>query len=209
MTIYGQIPGRVSKDHLSALFPEHALVSGKVKGVATQCAVVSQDPFLFSGTIGENIRYARPDASLEDVERVAHAAHVDEFVRTLPDGYDTQVGEGGVQLSGGQRQRVTIARAILKDPAILIFDEATSSLDSKSERYVQEAIESLLSGRTVFVIAHRLSTIRHADKIVVLEGGTVSAVGSHDELLASGGLYRDLVALQNEGGLQAKPAADG
>jgi subfamily B ATP-binding cassette protein MsbA len=163
-------------------------------------AVVSQDPFLFSGTIGENIRYARPDASLEDVERAARAAHVDEFVRTLPDGYDTQVGESGVQLSGGQRQRVTIARAILKDPAILIFDEATSSLDSKSERFVQEAIESLLSGRTVFVIAHRLSTIRHADKIVVLEDGTVSAIGSHDELLASGGLYRDLIALQNESG---------
>jgi subfamily B ATP-binding cassette protein MsbA len=169
-----------------------------------QVAVVSQDPFLFSGTIGENIRYARPDASLEDVERAARAAHVDEFVRTLPDGYDTEVGEAGVQLSGGQRQRVTIARAILKDPAILIFDEATSSLDSKSERYVQEAIESLLSGRTVFVIAHRLSTIRHADKIVVLEGGTVSAVGSHDELLASGGLYRDLIALQGESSQRAK-----
>jgi subfamily B ATP-binding cassette protein MsbA len=166
-------------------------------------AVVSQDPFLFSGTIGENIRYARPDASLENVERAARAAHVDEFVRTLPEGYDTEVGEAGVQLSGGQRQRVTIARAILKDPAILIFDEATSSLDSKSERYVQEAIESLLSGRTVFVIAHRLSTIRHADKIIVLEDGTVSAIGSHDELLASGGLYRDLIALQSG----ASPAA--
>lgn len=164
-----------------------------------QVAVVSQEPFLFSGTIGENIRYARPDASLEDVERAAHAAHVGEFVATLPDGYDTQVGEGGIQLSGGQRQRLTIARAILKDPAILIFDEATSSLDARSERYVQEAIESLMSGRTVFVIAHRLSTIRHADRIVVLEDGSVAAVGSHDELLASDGLYRDLVALQSQG----------
>jgi subfamily B ATP-binding cassette protein MsbA len=172
-------------------------------------AVVSQEPFLFGGTIGENIRYARPEASLEEVERAARAAHVDEFVRTLPEGYDTEVGEGGVQLSGGQRQRVTIARAILKDPAILIFDEATSSLDSKSERYVQEAIESLLSGRTVFVIAHRLSTIRHADKIVVLEHGTVAAVGSHDELLASDGLYSDLVALQNDDGRRAKPASEG
>lgn len=162
-------------------------------------AVVSQEPFLFCGTIGENIRYARPDASLEEVERAARAAHVDEFVQSLPDGYDTEVGEGGVKLSGGQRQRVTIARAILKDPAILVFDEATSSLDSKSERYVQEAIESLLSGRTVFVIAHRLSTIRHADKIVVMEDGAVSAVGSHEELLAAGGLYRELVALQHGG----------
>jgi ABC-type multidrug transport system fused ATPase/permease subunit len=160
-------------------------------------AVVTQEPFLFPGTIRDNVRYGRPDASDADVERAARAAHVDEFVDALPHGWDTEVGDAGVKLSGGQRQRITIARAILKNPSILIFDEATSSLDAKSERYVQDAIDSLLGGRrTVFMIAHRLSTLRHADKIVVLENGHVSAVGSHDELVAGDGLYRELVALQ-------------
>jgi subfamily B ATP-binding cassette protein MsbA len=172
-----------------------------------QIAVVSQEPFLFAGTIRDNIRYALPEAAPAEIERAAAAAHVDEFVRALPAGYDTEVGEAGVQLSGGQRQRITIARALLKNPSILIFDEATSSLDAKSERYVQQAIERLLSGRTVFVIAHRLSTIRHADRIVVLEHGRVGAVGTHEELLAAGGLYRELVLLQNEP--QAAPQTPG
>jgi ABC-type multidrug transport system fused ATPase/permease subunit len=131
----------------------------------------------------------------------ARAAHVDEFVSKLPDGYETEVGALGVRLSGGQRQRIAIGRAILKDPSILIFDEATSSLDSKSERYVQDAIESLLSGqRTVFMIAHRLSTIRKADRIVVIEDGAVSQVGTHAELIEQGGLYRELVELQSTRG---------
>ena len=163
-------------------------------------AVVTQDPFLFAGTIHDNIRYGRPAASNEDVLAAARAAHVDEFVEQLPSGYATEVGEEGVMLSGGQRQRVTIARAILKNPAILIFDEATSSLDARSERLVQDAIEALLGGRTVFVIAHRLSTLRNVNRIVILEDGRVSRVGTHDELMAEDNLYRQLVALQNSAG---------
>jgi subfamily B ATP-binding cassette protein MsbA len=162
-----------------------------------QIAVVGQEPFLFDASIRENLLYGRPTATDAQILAAARAAHVDEFATQLPDGYETEVGSVGVRLSGGQRQRITIARAILRDPSILIFDEATSSLDSKSERYVQDAIDALLGGhRTVFVIAHRLSTIRRADKIVVLENGTVSQVGTHAELLSRGGLYRELIELQ-------------
>ena len=159
-------------------------------------AIVTQEAFLFSGTIRENVRYGRPDASDEEVNAAARAAHVDEFVDQLPDGWETDVGELGAKLSGGQRQRLTIARAILKNPDVLIFDEATSALDAMSERFVQDAIDHLLEGRTAFLIAHRLATVRNADKIVVLEDGAVSAVGTHDTLVAEPGLYRDLVALQ-------------
>jgi len=162
-------------------------------------AVVTQEPFLFAGSIWDNLRYGRPDASDAEIEAAARAAHVDEFVGTLPSGYQTDVGDAGVMLSGGQRQRITIGRAILKNPAILIFDEATSSLDAKSERYVHEAIESLLSGRTVFIIAHRLSTIRNADKIAVLKKGSLVALGTHEELMAEGGLYQELMSIQSEG----------
>jgi ATP-binding cassette subfamily B protein len=161
-------------------------------------AVVTQEPFLFSGSIWDNLRYGRPDASEAEIEGAARAAYVDEFVETLPNGYQTDVGDAGVMLSGGQRQRITIGRAILKDPAILIFDEATSALDAKSERYVHEAIESLLSGRTVFIIAHRLSTIRRADKIAVLKEGAIVGLGTHQELMAEEGLYRELMSIQSE-----------
>ena len=128
----------------------------------------------------------------------AHAAHVDEFIEALPRGYQTDVGDAGVMLSGGQRQRITIGRAILKNPAILIFDEATSALDARSERYVHQAIESLLEGRTVFIIAHRLSTIRHADKIAVLKNGSLVGLGTHQELMAEKGLYEELMSIQSE-----------
>ena len=134
----------------------------------------------------------------EAVERAARAANAHEFIMQMADGYDTVLGERGTRLSGGQRQRIAIARAILRDPPILIFDEATSALDSESERLVQEAIEHLLEGRTVFVIAHRLSTILNADQIVAMDGGRVVQRGTHDELLAEGGLYRKLYRLQHQ-----------
>ena len=161
-------------------------------------AVVTQEPFLFAGSIWDNLRYGRPEAGKTEIEAAARAAHVDEFVETLPRGYETDVGDAGVMLSGGQRQRITIGRAILKNPAILIFDEATSALDAKSERYVHEAIEALLSGRTVFIIAHRLSTVRRADKIAVLKKGSIVGLGTHEDLMAEEGLYRELMSIQGE-----------
>lgn len=162
-----------------------------------QIAIVSQEAFLFDTSIEENIRYGRPDAGPGDVLRVAHAARVDEFIDQLPEGYATQVGEFGVRLSGGQRQRITIARALLKDPAILIFDEATSALDAKTEQSVQDAIEALGGERTLFIVAHRLSTIRRADRIVVMQNGRIAQLGRHEELVDQPGLYRELVSLQS------------
>jgi subfamily B ATP-binding cassette protein MsbA len=159
-------------------------------------SMVSQDPFLFDTTLLENIRYGRPDASLDEVIAAARAAHAHEFIEKLPLGYQTQAGDVGAQLSGGQRQRVTIARALLRDPQVLIFDEATSALDAKAEQVVQEAIRTLMQGRTVLVIAHRLSTVQSADRIAVLDGGRIAAVGTHEEVLARSPLYQELVRLQ-------------
>ncbi len=153
---------------------------------------VLQEDFLFDGTIADNIRYARPRATLDEVRAVSRIAHCDEFVEAFPDGYDSVVGERGIKLSGGQRQRIAIARAILADPRILILDEATSSLDSESESLIQDGLRSLRRGRTTFVIAHRLSTIRSADQILVLEHGEIVERGTHAELLARGGRYRQL-----------------
>jgi subfamily B ATP-binding cassette protein MsbA len=159
-------------------------------------AVVTQDPFLFHDTILENIRYGNPAATQKEVEEAARAANAHDFIARLPLGYETHVGQAGSLLSGGERQRITIARAMLLDPQLLIFDEATSSLDAKAEQSVQEATANLMRGRTVLIVAHRLVTVRKADRICVLEGGRITESGSHTELLARPGLYRDLVALQ-------------
>jgi subfamily B ATP-binding cassette protein MsbA len=164
----------------------------RLRDYRSQLGVVLQDNFMFDGTVAENIRFSRPDASIEDVKAVSRIAHCDEFVESFPDKYDTIVGERGVKLSGGQRQRVAIARAILADPRVLILDEATSSLDSESEALIQDGLHALRKGRTTFVIAHRLSTIRSADQILVLEGGQIAERGTHDELLSANGRYRHL-----------------
>jgi ATP-binding cassette subfamily B protein/subfamily B ATP-binding cassette protein MsbA len=168
--------------------------------------IVEQDVFLFDGTVAQNIAYARRQASAEEIERVARMANAHEFISALDQGYDTLIGERGVRLSGGQRQRLAIARALLADPRILILDEATSNLDTHSERLIQQSLQALLVGRTSFVIAHRLSTILRADQILVLDGGQVVERGTHEELLAAGGRYEAMFRLQTGADLGA-PAA--
>lgn len=175
-----------------------------------QMAFVPQDIILFGGSIKENIAYGKPDASDEEIMAAAKNANAHEFVKRFPEQYETIVGERGIKLSGGQRQRIAIARAILKDPAILILDEATSSLDSESEQLVQEALDNLMKGRTSFVIAHRLSTIRNADKIVLIDKGIVSEAGTHTELMNHNGLYRKLNDMQFDFGMVTQsPAVEG
>ncbi|WP_236235576.1 ABC transporter transmembrane domain-containing protein [Pseudomonas faucium] len=161
-----------------------------------QFALVAQNPALFRGTVEANIRYGRPEASLAEVQAAARGAHADEFIRQLPQGYQTLLGEGGIGLSGGQRQRLAIARALLVDAPILLLDEATSALDAQSEYLIQQALPSLMAGRTTLVIAHRLATVQHADRIAVIDKGQVVAVGSHRQLIEENALYARLAALQ-------------
>ena len=180
-------------------FDDHDLREVTQASLRAQIGVVTQGTFLFSDTIVYNIAYGRPDAAFEDVARAARQAHAEEFILACPDGYGTLVGERGVRLSGGQRQRIAIARAFLKNPPILILDEATSDLDAESEFMVQQALAELMRGRTVLVIAHRLATVRNAHRIVVVHEGRIAEIGRHDELLARDGVYRRLYALQMEG----------
>nr|WP_298724146.1 ABC transporter transmembrane domain-containing protein [uncultured Steroidobacter sp.] len=189
LRFYDPASGRITIDGVD-------ISQAKPEDVRSRIGLVPQETVLFGTTARENIRYGRPNATDADIERAARAAGADEFIRQLPEGYDTFLGEKGTRLSGGQRQRIAIARALLKDPPILLLDEATSSLDAESERYVQEALERLMQDRTTLVIAHRLATILKADRIVVLDHGRIVDIGTHSQLLESNDLYARLAALQ-------------
>lgn len=188
-------------DNGTVYFDERPAKEFPISQLRRQMAFVPQEVILFGGSIRENIAYGKPDATDEEIIAAAKAANAQEFIKRFPEQLNTIVGERGIKLSGGQRQRIAIARAILKDPAILILDEATSSLDSESEQLVQEALDNLMKGRTSFVIAHRLSTIRNADKIILIDKGIVSEQGTHTELMSHNGLYRKLNDMQFDFGL--------
>ena len=169
-----------------------------LQSLREQIGVVLQDPFLFNGTVAENIAYGHPEASLEQIVAGAKAANAHDFIMNMPDGYDTMVGERGTRVSGGERQRLSIARAILRDPRILILDEATSNVDTQTEAQIQEALERLVQGRTTFAIAHRLSTLKNAHRLLILDKGKLAEIGTHDELIAQDGIYANLCHMQTE-----------
>ena len=197
LRFYDPAAGRIAIDDV----PISAMRLGELRGLM---ALVPQEPVIFADTVRANIRFGRPEASDGEVEEAARAAAAHDFVTSLPQGYETWLGERGILLSGGQKQRIAIARAILRDAPILLLDEATSALDAESERAVQAAVERLSEGRTTLVIAHRLATVKRADRILVLEGGRLVASGSHDDLVAEGGLYARLARLQFTEGLAAE-----
>jgi ATP-binding cassette subfamily B protein len=180
------------------LIDDYDIKEVKFKSLRDQVGVVLQEPFLFNGTIAENIAYSKPTATLPQIIAAAKAANAHDFILDFPDGYDTIVGERGARLSGGERQRISIARAILKDPKILILDEATSSIDTETESQIQEALERLIKGRTVFAIAHRLSTLKHAHRLFILKNGKIVEMGTHEELVAKNGVYANLCRMQTE-----------
>ena len=169
------------------------------ESLAATVGVVSQETYLFHASVRENLRFAKPAATDEEIEEAARAAQIHELIATLPDGYDSVVGERGYRFSGGEKQRIAIARTILRNPPVLVLDEATSSLDTQTERLVQEALERLSEGRTTIAIAHRLSTVRDADQIVVLDRGRVVEIGTYGELFARGGRFAALAA-RDDGG---------
>lgn len=189
LRLYDSSSGKITLDGVD-------IRSATLESLRRQIGLVTQDPFLFHDSIRANIAFGRPDATLEEVVEAAKAANADGFIRRLPAGYDSQVGDLGAKLSGGERQRISIARALLKNPPILVLDEATSQLDAESEHLVQEALERLTAGRTAIVIAHRFSTIRQADRIVVLDQGRIAETGRHEELLKGSVIYRRLYELQ-------------
>jgi ATP-binding cassette subfamily B protein len=172
--------------------------------LASMVGVVSQETYLFHATIADNLRFAKPGATQDELERAARAAQIHELISSLPDGYDTVVGERGYRFSGGEKQRIAIARTILRDPPILILDESTSALDTETERAVQDALDELARGRTTLAIAHRLSTVRDAEQIAVLDQGRLAGLGTHDELLVEGGRYAEMVIAQG-GAVEPSP----
>jgi subfamily B ATP-binding cassette protein MsbA len=195
-TLLNLIPRFYDPQEGRILLDGYDLRAVRQSSIREQIAVVPQEVHLFNESIRNNIRYGRLEATDAEVEAAARSANAHEFIAGLSNGYDAEVGERGVKLSGGQRQRIAIARALLKDARILLLDEATSSLDSASEALVQEALERLMQGRTTFIIAHRLSTVQHADRIIVLHEGRIDQMGTHEELFAEEGLYRELALLQ-------------
>jgi len=176
----------------------HPVSKIKLEQLRRSIGIVMQEPFVFNATILDNLRCARPDASFAEVVRASKAANAHDFILAKEDGYDTVVGEGGIGLSGGEKQRLSIARAILHNPPILILDEATSSVDSETEKGIQAAIANLTRNRTTIAIAHRLATLRNANRLIVIEDGKIAEIGTHDELLAKSGIYATLVKLQTE-----------